>query len=104
MANDDHSFEESVITKKKEKVKRPPLYRVILHNDDYTTMDFVVVVLQRFFFKNETEATHIMLNVHKKGWGIAGTYTFEIAETKVKQVHSFAKNNQHPLKCSLEPE
>lgn len=104
MAMDEHSFEENVITKKKEKVEKPPLYRVILHNDDYTTMEFVVVVLQKFFYKNETEATHIMLNVHKKGRGIAGIFTFEIAETKISQVHSYAKKQEHPLKCSLEPE
>lgn len=104
MGMEQNSLEESIITKKKEKVKKPPFYKVILHNDDFTTMDFVVLVLMKFFFKNETEATHIMLNVHKKGAGIAGTYTFEIAETKVNQVNSYAKSQQHPLKCSLEPE
>ena len=104
MAMDENSFEESVITKEKEKIEKPPLYSVILHNDDYTTMDFVVTVLQKFFFKNETEAAHVMMNVHKKGRGVAGIFTFEIAETKVSQVHSYAKTHQHPLKCSLEPE
>ena len=104
MSIDQNSFEENVLTQKKEKVEKPPHYRVILHNDDYTTMDFVVVVLQKFFYKNETEATHIMLNVHKKGRGIAGIYTFEVAETKVNQVNSYAKKHQHPLKCSMERE
>ncbi|MDP7349695.1 MAG: ATP-dependent Clp protease adapter ClpS [Nitrospinota bacterium] len=104
MAVDEHSFEENVLTKKREKVEKPPLYRVVLHNDNYTTMEFVVLVLQKFFYKNETEANHIMLNVHKKGRGIAGIFTFEVAETKLSQVHSFAKNQDHPLKCSLEPD
>ena len=104
MAEDEQSFEENVLTKKREKVEKPPLYRVVLHNDDYTTMEFVVLVLQKFFYKNETEANHIMLNVHKKGRGIAGIFTFEVAETKLSQVHSFAKNQDHPLKCSLEPD
>jgi len=104
MAVDEQSFEENVLTKKREKVEKPPLYRVVLHNDNYTTMEFVVLVLQKFFYKNETEANHIMLNVHKKGRGIAGIFTFEVAETKLSQVHSFAKTEQHPLKCSLEPD
>ena len=104
MAVDETSFEENVLTKKREKVEKPPLYRVVLHNDNYTTMEFVVLVLQKFFYKNETEANHIMLNVHKKGRGIAGIFTFEVAETKLSQVHSFAKNQDHPLKCSLEPD
>ncbi|HJN02064.1 MAG: ATP-dependent Clp protease adapter ClpS [Nitrospinae bacterium] len=104
MAVDEQSFEENVLTKKREKVEKPPLYRVVLHNDNYTTMEFVVLVLQKFFYKNETEANHIMLNVHKKGRGIAGIFTFEVAETKLSQVHSFAKNQDHPLKCSLEPD
>lgn len=104
MAEDEQSFEENVLTKKREKVEKPPLYRVVLHNDNYTTMEFVVLVLQKFFYKNETEANHIMLNVHKKGRGIAGIFTFEVAETKLSQVHSFAKNQDHPLKCSLEPD
>jgi ATP-dependent Clp protease adaptor protein ClpS len=104
MAIDDHSFDENVLTKKREKVEKPPLYRVVLHNDNYTTMEFVVLVLQKFFYKNETEANHIMLNVHKKGRGIAGIFTFEVAETKLSQVHSFSKSQQHPLKCSLEPD
>ena len=104
MAVDEQSSEENVLTKKREKVEKPPLYRVVLHNDNYTTMEFVVLVLQKFFYKNETEANHIMLNVHKKGRGIAGIFTFEVAETKLSQVHSFAKNQDHPLKCSLEPD
>ncbi len=104
MSTERLDSEEGIITEKKEKCKKPPLYKVILHNDDYSTMEFVVLILQRFFNKNETEATHIMWNVHQKGIGIAGIYTFEIAETKVEQVHSFAKSNQHPLRCSMEAE
>lgn len=104
MALEQEDFGANTITEKKEKVEKPPLYKVILHNDDYTTMDFVVLVLQKFFYKNETEAAHIMMSVHKKGKGIAGTFTFEVAETKVNQVNSFARSSEHPLKCSLETE
>jgi ATP-dependent Clp protease adaptor protein ClpS len=96
--------EEKVITRQKEDVKLPKRYKVLLHNDDYTTMDFVVLVLMRFFHKSETEALHIMLNVHKKGVGVAGIYPLEIAETKVNHVHNMARSNNHPLKCSIEKE
>ncbi len=104
MGTEHRNFEGDILTERKEKeeVKKPPLYKVLLHNDDYTTMDFVILILQKFFYKSETEATHIMLNVHKKGRGIAGVYTYEIAEAKVSQVLSYAKSQQHPLKCSLE--
>lgn len=84
--------------------KRPTLYRVLLHNDDYTTMEFVVAVLKGVFGKSDAEAVHIMLTVHHKGMGVAGVFTREIAETKVEQVHQFATSNQHPLRCSMEPE
>lgn len=106
MSTKQQDFEGSILTEKREKkkVEKPRLYKVILQNDDYTTMDFVILILQKFFNKNETEATHIMLNVHKKGKGIAGIYTYEIAETKANQVHFFAKGHQHPLKCNLEPD
>lgn len=73
-----------------------------MHNDDYTPMDFVIFVLKRFFSKNETEATQIMLDVHHKGVGLAGIYSFEVAETKVAQANQFAKSNQYPLKTSYE--
>jgi ATP-dependent Clp protease adaptor protein ClpS len=86
------------------KLQRPILYKVILLNDDFTPMEFVVVVLERFFYKNREEATRIMLHVHQKGIGVCGIYTREIAETKVKQVLAFAQENQHPLQCTSEPE
>ena len=86
----------------REKVQEPPLYKVLLHNDDYTTMDFVVTILENVFAKSTEEATRIMLNVHNEGVGIAGRYTREIAETKVVTVHRLAKKNQFPLRCSLE--
>lgn len=87
-----------------QKVDTPRLYKVLLLNDDYTPMDFVVAVLKRFFAKNEETATQIMLDVHKKGAGVAGVYSLETAEMKVMQVNQFARQNQHPLKCTLEPE
>ncbi|OGI43878.1 MAG: ATP-dependent Clp protease adapter ClpS [Candidatus Muproteobacteria bacterium RBG_16_64_11] len=93
-----------VVQEAKPTLKRPTLYKVILLNDDFTPMEFVVVVLERFFYKNREEATRIMLHVHQKGIGICGTFTREIAETKVRQVMLFASQNQHPLQCTLEPE
>ena len=83
-------------------IKRPPMYKVVLINDDFTPMDFVVDVLQMFFGMNHDRATQIMLNVHTKGKGVCGVYTFEIAETKVVQVNEFARQNEHPLKCDME--
>lgn len=83
-------------------IKEPPRYKVLLHNDNYTTMEFVVYVLEKVFNKNSMEAVQIMLNVHKKGIGVCGIYTQEIAETKVEMVHSLAKSNRFPLKCSME--
>ncbi|GIU29281.1 ATP-dependent Clp protease adapter ClpS [Shewanella colwelliana] len=80
----------------------PSMYKVILNNDDYTPMDFVIEVLQLFFKKNEQEATDIMLAIHHQGKGICGVFPFGIAETKVAQVNQFARQNQHPLLCSLE--
>ncbi len=78
------------------------MYKVLLHNDDYTTMDFVVMILETVFGKNTDEATRIMLNVHNQGQGVAGIYTREIGETKVAVVHRMARKNQFPLRCSLE--
>ena len=104
MSENQHDMDEGVLTEKKEKVKVPRLFKVLLHNDDYTTMEFVIIVLKKVFYKTDTEATHIMLNVHKKGKGKAGVFTYEIAETKVSQVHSYAESHNHPLKCSMEPE
>ena len=87
-----------------EELEEPPLYRVLLHNDDYTTMQFVVEVLMAVFNKSMEEATRIMLNVHERGVGICGVYPFEIAETKVDTVDTLARENGFPLKCSMEKE
>jgi ATP-dependent Clp protease adaptor protein ClpS len=86
------------------RVETPKLFKVILLNDDYTPMDFVVLVLRRFFAKNEDEATKVMLDVHKKGAGVAGVFTLEVAEMKVMQVNQFSQMNEHPLKSTLEEE
>ena len=82
--------------------KEPRLFKVLLHNDDYTTMDFVVMILEKIFHKSPVEATRIMLNVHRKGVGVAGVYPYDMAETKVAQVHALAEKHQFPLKCSME--
>lgn len=87
----------------KTREKTPPSYRVLLLNDDYTPMDFVVAVLMRFFRKSESEATRIMLQVHEQGVGLCGVYSFEIAETKVHQVEQAAQQAGHPLRCTMEP-
>ncbi|MDJ0890709.1 MAG: ATP-dependent Clp protease adapter ClpS [Gammaproteobacteria bacterium] len=87
----------------KPKLKKPPLYKVVLLNDDYTPMDFVVNVLELFFSKPRDQATRIMLQVHTQGKGVCGVFSREIAETKVHQVNTFARENQHPLMCTLEP-
>lgn len=84
-------------------LKRAPLYSVLLLNDDYTPMEFVVDVLERFFRLDRNAATRVMLEVHTRGKGVCGTYTFEIAETKVAQVSNYAREHQHPLLCTLEP-
>jgi ATP-dependent Clp protease adaptor protein ClpS len=92
----------SVITKVKPKTKRPNLYRVLILNDDYTPMEFVVLVLEKFFQKDVESATKIMLHVHHHGIGECGVFTYEIAETKVTQVMDFARKYQHPLQCVME--
>lgn len=84
--------------------EEPKLYRVLMHNDDYTPMDFVIFVLKKIFNKNEADSHQIMLDVHNKGVGIAGIYSYEVAETKVTQANQFSKNNQYPLKTSFEEE
>jgi len=93
-----------VIPETEKRLKRPPLYRVVLLNDDYTPMEFVVDVLERFFMKRREDAVRIMLNVHQRGTGVCGIYTREIAETKVRQVMEYAGENQHPLQCTMEPD
>jgi ATP-dependent Clp protease adaptor protein ClpS len=92
----------AVITKTKPQTKRPSLYRVLILNDDYTPMEFVVHVLERFFNKDREAATRIMLHVHNHGIGECGVYTYEVAETKVTQVMDFARKHQHPLQCVME--
>ncbi|HSI42601.1 MAG TPA: ATP-dependent Clp protease adapter ClpS [Xanthobacteraceae bacterium] len=92
----------AVITRTKPQAKRPNLYRVLLLNDDYTPMEFVVHVLEHFFSKNREEATSIMLHVHQHGVGECGVFTYEVAETKVTQVMDFARKHQHPLQCVME--
>jgi ATP-dependent Clp protease adaptor protein ClpS len=92
----------AVIAKTKPKTKRPSMYRVLLLNDDYTPMEFVVHVLERFFHKGAEEATRIMLHVHQNGVGECGVYTYEVAETKVVQVMDLARQHQHPLQCVME--
>ncbi len=91
-----------VATKTREKTKKPSMYKVLLLNDDYTPMEFVVLVLKRFFKMDIDEATRVMLHVHQKGVGICGIFSYEVAETKVTQVMDFANKNQHPLQCTLE--
>ena len=103
MASDDETGDDtSVITDVRPKTKRPPLYKVLLLNDDYTPMEFVVHVLERFFHKNREEATQVMLHVHRRGVGICGVYQYDVAETKVVQVIDFARKHQHPLQCTME--
>jgi len=99
---DDNDSGTGVVTKTRPKTKRPSMYRVLLLNDDYTPMEFVVHVLERFFNKTREEATQIMLHVHHHGVGECGIYTYEVAETKVTQVMDFARRHQHPLQCVME--
>jgi ATP-dependent Clp protease adaptor protein ClpS len=94
--------EVGVVTKTRPKTQKPPMYKVLLLNDDYTPMEFVVHVLERFFNKAREDATQIMLHVHQKGVGICGVFTYEVAETKVTQVIDFARQHQHPLQCTME--
>ena len=93
-----------VVTETKPKTKKPSLYKVLLLNDDYTPMEFVVYILERFFNKGREDATRIMLHVHQKGVGVCGVYTYEVAETKVAQVMNFSRQNEHPLQCTMEKE
>ncbi len=102
MSIPDRSLDGWTITKEKKEISEPPLYKVLLHNDDYTTMEFVVLILEKVFHKSTAEATRIMLNVHHDGIGIAGIYPREIAETKVAVVLDLARKNEYPLKCSME--
>ena len=98
----DNRLGTSVVARTKPKVKKPSMYKVLMLNDDYTPMEFVIYCLKRFFRKEREDATRIMLHVHQKGVGICGVYSYEVAETKVTQVMDFARQNQHPLQCTLE--
>jgi ATP-dependent Clp protease adaptor protein ClpS len=102
--DDDRTNDPSVglATRTRTRTKKPTPYRVLMLNDDYTPMEFVVLVLQRFFRMNMEEATRVMLHVHQRGVGVCGVFSYEVAETKVAQVIDFARQNQHPLQCTLE--
>lgn len=100
--DEENEFRDELETSSEEKLDEPRMYRVILHNDDYTTMDFVVAVLMKVFGKPAAEAMAIMLDVHKRGRGLCGVYTLDIAKTKTDQVHAMAKKSEYPLRCSYE--
>lgn len=102
MALAENDLQGGVATDQRREVKEPPLFQVLLHNDDYTTMDFVIMILESVFHKKAEDATKIMLNVHQKGVGVAGVYTRDMAETKIALVHELARQHEYPLKCSLE--
>ncbi len=101
---DDDGTRGSVVAEPRVRTQRPSMYKVLLLNDDFTPMEFVVHVLERFFNKDREDATRIMLQVHHTGVGVCGVYTFEVAETKVAQVTDFARQHQHPLQCTMEKE
>jgi len=96
--------QEEVATQTRRKVKRPHLYKVLLHNDNYTTMEFVVLVLTQIFHHSQEDAFRIMMHVHQRGVGVAGTYSYEVAETKAAKVMQVARKNEFPLRCSVEPD
>ena len=105
MADSDKPEDDTgVLTETKPKTQRPPMYKVMLLNDDYTPMEFVVHVLERFFGMSHAQAFELMLTVHKKGLAVVGVFSFEVAETKVAQVMDFARRHQHPLQCTMEKE
>ena len=93
-----------IVTKTRPKTKKPSLYKVLLLNDDYTPMEFVVHILEKFFSKSREDAVEVMLHVHRHGVGICGVFTYEVAETKVAQVIEFSRRHQHPLQCTMEKE
>ncbi len=101
-SDNEGGFESNTLTKAKPKTKKPSMYKVLMLNDDYTPMDFVVLVLQKFFKKPEPEALKIMLQVHQQGVGVCGVFSFEVAESKVHQVVDYARKYEHPLQCTLE--
>ncbi|MGH9840361.1 MAG: ATP-dependent Clp protease adapter ClpS [Blastocatellia bacterium] len=104
MPNRNPQHGDAVLTESKQKLQKPPLFKVLLHNDNYTTMDFVVFVLVHVFNRSETDAIQIMLHVHNQGIGVAGVFTYEVAETKVARVTALARENEYPLLCTMEEE
>lgn len=104
MSEHSPDFEETTLVEEEEDLKEPSMYKVLLHNDDYTTMEFVVEVLMFVFNKSVEEATRIMLNVHRQGLGVCGVFTYEVAETKVNTVDNLAREKGFPLKCTMEEE
>jgi len=96
--------ETGLLLKTRPKTKKPAMYKVLLLNDDYTPMEFVILILEKFFNKNRQEATDVMLHVHRRGVGVCGIFTYEVAETKVAQVMDFARQNEQPLQCTMEKE
>tara|TARA_B100001248_G_scaffold212162_1_gene166501 strand:- start:51 stop:452 length:402 start_codon:yes stop_codon:yes gene_type:complete len=100
--NNNQDFQRGVLLDTKPKTKKPSMYNVLLLNDDYTPMEFVVMVLEKIFNKKQEEATQIMLHVHKNGVGVCGIFTYEVAESKCKSVMDMAKKNEHPLQCTME--
>ena len=101
---DDGGGQSQLVLDSRTKTRKPSMYKVLMMNDDYTPMEFVVMVLERFFEKQHEEAIKIMLHVHQKGVGVCGVFTYEVAETKVTQVMDFARKHEHPLQCTLEKE
>jgi len=102
--NDNKNIDSNIKLAVKPKTKIPPLYRVLMMNDDYTPMEFVIEVLEKFFQKNREEATQIMLHVHQRGVGVCGVYAYDLAETKAMQVMNYARKHEHPLQVQLEKE
>jgi ATP-dependent Clp protease adaptor protein ClpS len=102
MSRYDSDTDDAVVTESETRLLKPPLYQVLLHNDDFTTMEFVVYVLQNIFQRSETEAVRVMLQVHLEGTGVAGVYTYEIAEMKVSKVSELARAHEFPLLCTIE--
>lgn len=102
--SNDEDAKTGLVTKTRPKTRKPNLYKVLLLNDDYTPMEFVVLILEKFFNKHHEEASRIMLHVHQRGVGVCGVYTFEVAETKVTQVMDFSRQHDHPLQCTMEKE
>ena len=102
--NDGGDFEDGIALKTRTRTKKPSMYKVVMLNDDYTPMEFVVLILQRFFGHNSQVAQKIMLHVHQKGVGVCGVFTYEVAEAKINQVMTFARQNEHPLQLQMEKE